>query len=111
MEIKNKDFAYLFCFPLHIEENMKTVSEIKCFQLIWLKCCYQRDFKNVIVSKRDRERVKLPRISYMRGLEELEKKGFIIVDRKNGRACRISVSVELLDQKSRDSVLKGSNPT
>lgn len=107
MDVKTKNLVYLFCFPLHLESKMRTASELKTFHLIWLKCCYDGGFTNVIVTKRDRERVNLTRLSYMRGLEDLEKIGLITVDRKTGRSCRISVNTKILDQKSKNSVLKG----
>lgn len=100
--------VYLFCFPLDIVSKIKTHSGLICFHLIWLKCCYTHGFSELTISKKDRERIHFPRISYERGLKDLERKGVIMVDRKKGRLCRIFVNVELLDSKSKDFILKGS---
>ena len=108
MVVKNFNHAWLFCFPLDVTKQMSTVAEIKCFQLIWLKCCYNHSFENITITKRDRERVALSRDSYTRGLESLEEQLKIInVDRHSGHSNRISVNTEFLDKKSKDSVLKG----
>jgi hypothetical protein len=107
MVVKDFDNAYLFCFPLKIEKNLKTAAEIKCIQLIWLKCCYTHSFSDVIITKRDRERIALTRLSYINGLESLSRLGIITVDRHSGRSNRISVNTTLLDQKSMDTVLRG----
>lgn len=106
MEVKNSVEAYLFCFPLSIEKKMTTVSEIKCFQLIWLKCCYEHTFSNVYITKRDRDRIMLSRLNYVRGLEALEQLKIISVNRKSGRCNLITVNTEMIDKKSQDSVLK-----
>jgi len=108
MAVKNFDHAWLFCFPLNLEKQMSTAAEIKCIQLIWLKCCYSHTFKDIIVTKRDRERVALSQDSYLRGLESLERLNVISIDRHSGRSNRITVNEEILDQKSRQSVLKGA---
>ena len=105
--IKNKDFAYLFCFPLHIEKQMNTASEMKCFHLIWLKCCYEHTFSNIKVTKRDRERVGLIERSYVNGINDLEKRGLIKVVRGVGCSNRISINMDMLDDKSKGSVLNG----
>ncbi len=103
---RNNDEVHLFCFPLNITGRIKTHSGLHCFHLIWLKCCYTHSFSNIIITKKDRERIQFPRISYMRGLKDLEKNGLITVDRKIGRSCRVSVNVDLLGQKSKDFILK-----
>lgn len=101
----NNDVVHLFCFPVDITRRIKTHSGMHCFHLIWLKCCYTHSFLNIVVTKKDRERIQFPHRSYMRGLEDLEKIGLIAVDRKVGRSCRISVNAEMLDQKSKDFIL------
>lgn len=105
--MSNNGARYLFCFPLDVTGNIKTLSGIKCFHLIWLKCCYVHSFLNIIVTKKDRERTQFPRSSYMRGLEDLEQAKLITVDRMQGRSCRITVNTDLLDQKSKEFILKG----
>lgn len=99
--------VYLFCLPLNIIRKIKTLSGMKCFFLIWLKCCFSHSFFDIAITKKDQERIHLSRKSYARGLTDLEKVGLISVVRKTGRANRISVKLELLDQKSKTFVLKG----
>lgn len=103
----NNRMVYLYCFPLDITGKIKTLSGMNCFHLIWLKCCYTHSFSNITITKKDRERIKFPRLSYMRGLKDLEEINLISVDRKIGRSCRISVNTEILDQKSKDFILNG----
>ncbi len=69
---------------------------------------YNHSFLNIVVTKRDRDRIGLLWRSYFRGIDELEKDGVITTDRKKGRATRISVNVDCLDQKSKDFILKGN---
>lgn len=104
---ENTGTVHLYCFPLEVTRGIKTLSGMNCFHLIWLKCCFTHSFTNIIITKKDRERIQFPWISYMRGLEYLEKHGFVVVVRKIGRLCRISLNVDLLDQKSKDFILKG----
>lgn len=80
---------------------------MKCFQLIWLKCCFSHSFEGVIISKKDRETIDFCRKSYTRGLEDLEKVGIITVDRKIGRSDRITVNTDLLDDQSKSFILNG----
>lgn len=105
--MSNNEVRHLFCFPIDITGKIKTLSGMNCFHLIWLKCCYSHSFSNIIITKKDRERIQFPRISYMRGLEDLEQAELIKVDRMQGRSCRITVNTELLDQKSKEFILKG----
>lgn len=98
---------YLFCFPLNITRKIKTLSGMNCFHLVWLKCCFTHSFQNITISKKDREGILLSKISYVRGIEDLEEIGLISVERGVGRANRICVNLELLDQKSKDFILKG----
>ncbi len=98
---------HLFCFPLGVTSKIKTISGMHCIHLIWLRCCLHKTFKGIEIRKKDRNVVGLSTRSYVRGVSELEECGIIFVDRKAGRLCRISVNTEILDEKSKASILKG----
>jgi hypothetical protein len=97
--------SYLSYFPLELSKSIKTLSGMNCFHLIWLECCVNHKFSEVTVSKKDREKINFPWRSYIRGLQELEKAALIMVNRKAGRSCRVSVNTDLLDQKTKDFIL------
>jgi hypothetical protein len=100
---ENNSF-HLLCFPLEITGKIKTLSGMNTFHLIWLNCNLKHTFKDVTVTKRDRDRIQFPHVSYVRGLKDLEEIGLITVSRKVGRCCRISVNTDLIDQKAKNFI-------
>jgi len=102
---------HLFCFPLGVTSQIKTISGMHCFHLIWLRCCLHKTFDGIEIRKKDRNVVGLSRSSYVRGVCELEEHNIIHVERKSGRLCRISVNTDLLDEKAKASILKKGGVT
>lgn len=96
---------YLYNFPLDTTKSIKTLSGLKCFQLIWLKCSFNHSLSDISITKKDRNLILLPCRSYVRGLEELEKINLITVNRKIGRSCKITVNAEKIDQKSKGFIM------
>lgn len=95
---------HLLCFPLEITKKIKTLSGMNVFHLIWLKCCFNHTFSNITVTEKDRKRIALHRNCYSRGLEELESVELITVDRQAGKACRITINENFIDQKAKSFI-------
>lgn len=95
---------YLYNFPLETTKSIRTLSGLKCFQLIWLKCSFNHSLSNISITKKDRNLILLPWRSYVRGLSDLEN-NLITVDRKIGLSCRITLNVEKIDQKAKSFIM------
>ncbi len=85
------------CLPCEILKIPDTLNALKCWQLILRKVVFFGDKENIIISKRNKEMLGLSRLGYLKGIAELEALGLISIEKKVGRACRISVNVNFLD--------------
>jgi hypothetical protein len=102
----DNECVHLFCFPLNTTKLIQTISGMKLFQLIWLKCCFNHTFSKITVTKKDRNNNNLSRIGYERGLKELEEIKLISIDKAVGKCSLISINEDLVSEKAKEFILK-----